>query len=47
MSTKYYKKNKEILQKRACESYRNLSEEEKNKKCQNACDRYKNLSRKI
>ena len=31
--TGYYKKNKERLQKKACERYQDLSEEGKNKKC--------------
>ena len=29
VSAKYYKKNKERLQKKACERYQNLSKEEK------------------
>ena len=36
--------NKESLSKKACETYQNLSEEEKDKKCQYACERYRNLS---
>ena len=31
MSTKYYPKSNERLQKKACESYQNVSEEEKTK----------------
>ena len=34
MLTGYYKKNKERLSKKICESYQNLSEEEKEKKRQ-------------
>ena len=33
MVNKLYQKNKEKLQKEACERYQNLSEEEKDKKC--------------
>ena len=40
---KYYKKNKEKLQKEARERYQNLFEE-KEKMQKNAPDRYKNLS---
>ena len=32
LSAKYYQENKEILQKKACERYQNLSKEEKEKK---------------
>ena len=32
MVTKYYKKQKEKLQKEACERYQNLSEEEKKRR---------------
>ena len=32
MVNKYYQKNKEKLQKEACERYQNLSEEEKEKR---------------
>ena len=39
-----YQKNKEKLQNEARERYQNLSEEEKEKKCQYHCDRTKNLS---
>ena len=35
--TGYYQKNKERLQKKVHEMHQNLSEEEKNKKCQYAC----------
>ena len=31
LSTKYYQENKEILQKKACERYQNLSKEVKKK----------------
>ena len=44
MVSKYYQKNKEKLQNEARERYQNLSEEEKEKKCQYHCDRTKNLS---
>ena len=44
MVNKYYQKNKEKLQNEARERYQNLSEEEKEKKCQYHCDRTKNLS---
>ena len=44
MVNKYYQKNKERLQNEARERYQNLSEEEKEKKCQYHCDRTKNLS---
>ena len=37
MSTECYHKNKERLQKKACERYQNLSEEKKNKKRQYVC----------
>ena len=37
------KKNKNRLQKKTSQSYQNLSEEEKEKKCQFGCERYKNL----
>ena len=43
----YYWKNKERLQKKKKEAHKNylhISEEKKNKKCQNACERYQNLS---
>ena len=32
MTTNYYQKHKEKLQKEACEGYENLSEEEKDKR---------------
>ena len=41
MPTGYYKKNKQKLQKEACESYQNLSEDDKQKYCY---ERYRNLS---
>ena len=40
----YYKKNKESLSKKARERYKNLSEEEREKKGQHAREQYKNLS---
>ena len=40
MTNNYYKKNKEKLSKKAPERYQNLSEEEKDKKCQYACEQY-------
>ena len=42
-SAKYYQKNKERLQKKACERYQDLSEVEKNKKPQYECKWYQNL----
>ena len=44
MSAGNYKKNEERLQKKSCERYQDLSEEEKNKKHQYVCKRYRNLS---
>ena len=44
MVNKYYKKNKEKLQKEARERYQNLSEEKKEKKFQYHHDQNKNLS---
>ena len=44
MLTEYYQKNKERLQKKFHERYENLSEGEKNKKCQYAYEQYRNLS---
>ena len=44
MVNKYYKKNKEKLQKEARERYQNLSEEEKEKRRKKASGRYENLS---
>ena len=41
---KYYRENKERLQKRACQRYQNLSKEKKEKKGQYGPERYKNLS---
>ena len=46
MENKYYKKNKERLQKEVRERYQNLSEEEKEKKDQYHRDQTKNLSEK-
>ena len=43
LSAKYYKKNKERLQKNAREKYQNLSKEEKEKKLQHGHEHYKNL----
>ena len=43
MSAGYYKKNEEILQKKACRRYQDLSEEDKNKKHRYACKQYRNL----
>ena len=36
MTNNYYQKNKKKLRKEACERYQNLSEKEKDKKCQYA-----------
>ena len=44
MSVKYYQEHKEILQKKACERYQNLSNEGKGKKQQYGYKRYKNIS---
>ena len=44
LSAKYYPENKEILIKKACERYQNLSKEEKEIKQQYGCKCYKNLS---
>ena len=41
MLSGYYQKSKEKLSKKACESYKNLSEEEKDKKHQ--YDRYSDM----
>ena len=46
MTNNYYKKNKEKLSKKAPERYQNLSEEEKDKKCQYACEQYRRGKRK-
>ena len=43
MPTGYYQKNKERLQKEACERYQNLLKEEKKKKQKYSCERYQNL----
>lgn len=43
MAAKYYEKNPEILQRKACENYRNLFEEEKTEKHHQARERYRNL----
>ena len=42
--TKYYRENKERLQKRARQRYQNLSKEKKEEKGQYGPERYKNLS---
>ena len=42
MSAKHYKTNKDKLQKEARETYQNLSEEEKEKKCQYYHEQYRN-----
>ena len=44
MTNKYYQKKKEKLQKEARQRQQNLSDEEKNKRCQYARERYRNLS---
>ena len=44
MSTGYYQKNKEKLQKEAYGRYPNLSKERKNKKQKEAREKYRNLS---
>ena len=45
LSGKYYQEKKEILlQKKAREKHKDLSQEEKVKKQQYGCERYKNLS---
>ena len=44
MVNKYYKKNKEKLQKEARERYQNLSEEEKDKKRKYGRERYQNFT---
>ena len=44
MVNKYYQKNKEKLRTEVRERYQNLSEEEKETKCQYHRDRNKNLS---
>ena len=43
MLTGYCQKNKETLQKKACERYQNTSEEQKSKKCQYDGERKRNL----
>ena len=40
----YYKNDKERLRERARDKYRNLSEEEKNKKWEYSKNRYRNMS---
>ena len=40
----YYQRNKERLKKQASDKYRNLSEEEKNKKREYGKNRYRNMS---
>ena len=44
MLTGSYQKTKERLSKKACERYRNLSEEEKDRKHQYVRERYRSLS---
>ena len=44
LSANYYQRNKERVQKKACERYQNISKEEKGKKEKYGCQRYKNLS---
>ena len=46
MTNNFYLKHKEKLRKEACKSYQNLSEEEKEKKCQYHREHNKNLSEK-
>ena len=43
LSAKYYQNNKDRLQKKSLERYRNLSKEEKEKKLKYGCERYKSL----
>ena len=43
----YYQKNKETLKKQARDKYRNLSEEEKNKKREYGKNRYHNMSEEM
>ena len=43
MTNVYYQKSKERLSKQACESYQNLSKDEKEKKHQYGRESYKNL----
>ena len=44
MANKYFQKNKEKLQKKACERCQNLSEEEKDKRQKKARVGYQNLT---
>ena len=44
MPTGYYKKNKERLNKKACDRYQNLSEKYKIKKKKYGRQRYRNVS---
>ena len=44
LSAKYYRENKERLQKKARQRYQNVSKEEKEKKRQDSRECYKNLS---
>ena len=43
LSARYYKKNKERIQKKSCERYQNLSKEEKNRKQEYGHKQYKNV----
>ena len=45
LSAEYYHKNKERREKKARETYQNLSKKEKEKKRQYGCECYKNLSK--
>ena len=45
MLVRYYQKKQGRLQKKVQKKYRNLSDEEKNKKLQYAPERYRNLSK--
>ena len=45
MTNNHYQKHKEKLWKEACERYKNLSEEEKERKCQYHRERNNNLSK--
>ena len=44
IGTKYYESNKKVLKDKARDKYRNLSNEEKNKKREYGRDRYHNMS---
>ena len=43
LSARYYQRNKEKIQRKSRERYKNLSEREHNKKQQYCCKRFKNL----